>query len=87
MWRGTTRARPIRTGSFFVGLGPHRQRMVIYPISRPDAEGLAMVSWIAEVTHDDPAAHAMYPTGSNVASQAIIDARTRTIAGDARVAL
>jgi 2-polyprenyl-6-methoxyphenol hydroxylase-like FAD-dependent oxidoreductase len=140
MWRGTTRARPIRTGSSFVGLGTSRQRMVIYPISRPDAEGLAEVNWIAEVTVDpaqgwektgwfrpvavgdfahhfdgfrydwldvpallagadgawenpmidrDPvpfwaagpvalmgdAAHAMYPTGSNGASQAIVDAR------------
>ena len=140
MWRGTTRAKPIRSGSSFVGLGTHRQRMVIYPISQPDAEGMAMINWIAEVTYDSPpdrptgwfkpvgiddfahhfdgwtwdwldvpallrgadvtyenpmidrdpiptwqdgrfalmgdAAHAMYPTGSNGASQAVIDART-----------
>ncbi|MFC6636633.1 flavin-dependent oxidoreductase [Sulfitobacter sp. JBTF-M27] len=140
MWRGTVRAKPLRTGSSFVGLGTHRQRMVIYPISAPDEEGLALINWIAEVTvdrdggwhHDgwfrpvevkdfihhfddfrydwldvpamlaqadcayenpmidrDPiptwvdgpvalmgdAAHAMYPTGSNGASQAIVDAR------------
>ena len=142
MWRGTTLAKPVRTGSSFIGLGSHRHRMVIYPISPPDPEtGLARVNWIAEVTYDDPearknvgwfrqvgiedfehhfadwsydwldvptllrgaaesyenpmidrdpvdtwvdgavalmgdAAHAMYPTGSNGASQAIIDART-----------
>ncbi|WGW05693.1 flavin-dependent oxidoreductase [Tropicibacter oceani] len=141
MWRGTTRARPIRTGSSFVGLGTHRHRMVIYPISHPDAQGYAQINWIAEMTLDpgagweksgwfrpvqiddfahhfedfkydwldvpamlraadiayenpmidrDPvptwvdgpvalmgdAAHAMYPTGSNGASQAVIDART-----------
>ena len=141
MWRGTTQAKPIRTGSSFIGLGTHRHRMVIYPISHPDpATGLATINWIAEVTMDnaegwqrsgwfrpvaiddfahhfadwtwdwldvpallrgadcafenpmidrDPvptwrdgpvallgdAAHAMYPTGSNGASQAIIDAR------------
>jgi 2-polyprenyl-6-methoxyphenol hydroxylase-like FAD-dependent oxidoreductase len=141
MWRGTTWAKPIRTGSSFVGLGTHRQRMVFYPISRPDLRtGLAMINWIAEVTMDnaegwkqsgwfrqvsageflhhfenwiwdwldvpalirqadtvfenpmidrDPvttwrdgpvallgdAAHAMYPTGSNGGSQAIVDAR------------
>ena len=141
MWRGTTSAEPIRTGSSFVGLGTHRQRMVIYPISHPDPQtGLAMINWIAEVTLDnsegwkqsgwfrqvsiddfihyfsgwiwdwidvpaliqqadcvfenpmidrDPvptwrdgpvlllgdAAHAMYPTGSNGGSQAIVDAR------------
>lgn len=146
MWRGTTRARPIRTGSSFVGLGTHRHRMVIYPISHPDpANGLATINWIAEVTVDnsqgwqssgwfkpveiddfirhfdgwtwdwldvpallraadiayenpmidrDPvptwrdggvalmgdAAHAMYPTGSNGASQAIIDARALGVA-------
>ncbi|PWE29151.1 flavin-dependent oxidoreductase [Pararhodobacter marinus] len=145
MWRGVTRAKPIRTGSSFVGLGTHRHRMVIYPISHPDADGLAAINWIAEVTYDDPsarentgwfrqvgiedfahhfdgwtydwldvpalirgaeiayenpmidrdpvetwrdgrvlllgdAAHAMYPTGSNGASQAIVDARELGVA-------
>jgi 2-polyprenyl-6-methoxyphenol hydroxylase-like FAD-dependent oxidoreductase len=141
MWRGTTWAKPIRTGSSFVGLGTHRQRMVFYPISHPDPRtGLSMINWIAEVTMDnaegwkesgwfrhvgvgdfvhhfehwvwdwldvpalirqadgafenpmidrDPvptwrdgpvallgdAAHAMYPTGSNGGSQAVVDAR------------
>jgi 2-polyprenyl-6-methoxyphenol hydroxylase-like FAD-dependent oxidoreductase len=141
MWRGTTPGPPIRTGASFVGLGTHRQRVVFYPISRPDAEtGLATINWIAEITVDnssgwthsdwnrkvdvdafighfedwnyewldvpamlrgadevfeypmidrDPvptwvdgdvallgdAAHVMYPTGSNGASQAIVDAR------------
>ena len=141
MWRGTTWAKPIRTGASFVGLGTHHQRMVFYPISQPDPRtGLAVINWIAEVTVDtaegwkqsswfrqvstrdfvhhfkdwvwdwldvpaligeadsafenpmidrDPvptwrdgpvallgdAAHAMYPTGSNGASQAIVDAR------------
>lgn len=139
LWRGVTRAAPIRTGSSFVGLGTHKHRMVIYPISAPDADGLATINWIAEQTVDnsagwegdwnrkvdidrfihhfegwnydwldvpalirgasevfeypmidrDPvpswvdgrvallgdAAHVMYPTGSNGASQAIIDGR------------
>ena len=141
MWRGTTWAKPIRTGASFVGLGTHRHRIVFYPISHPDPDtGLAMINWVAEVTLDnsegwkqrgwfrqvsidefvhyfedwtwdwldvptllkqadsafenpmidrDPvatwqdgavaligdAAHAMYPTGSNGASQAIVDAR------------
>lgn len=140
MWRGTTLAKPIRTGSSFVGLGTHRHRMVIYPISPVGPDGRAMINWIAEKTmdsttewqksgwfapvdiatfaddfdtfrfdwldvpdllrradiayenpmidrdpipywHDGPvaligdAAHPMYPTGSNGASQAIVDAR------------
>ncbi len=140
MWRGTTRARPIRTGASFVGLGGSKQRMVIYPITPTDSDGFATINWIAEVAFEnagdrptgwfkpaqvkdfihhfagwsfdwldvpellagaeisyenpmidrDPvttwrdgsvalmgdAAHAMYPTGSNGASQAIMDART-----------
>jgi 2-polyprenyl-6-methoxyphenol hydroxylase-like FAD-dependent oxidoreductase len=141
MWRGTTWAKPIRSGSSFVGLGTHRHRVVFYPISHPDPKtGLSMINWIAEVTMDnsegwktrgwfnevkiddfihhfdgwtwdwldvpallraadsayenpmidrDPvptwrdgpvlligdAAHAMYPTGSNGGSQAVVDAR------------
>ncbi|MDP3549528.1 MAG: flavin-dependent oxidoreductase [Novosphingobium sp.] len=140
MWRGTAKGVPIRSGSSFVGLGTSRHRVVIYPISHPDADGLADINWIAEQTYDtdhdwtksgwfrpvelaefarefdgfvydwldlpallaksdvayenpmidrDPlptwvdgpvaligdAAHPMYPTGSNGASQAIMDAR------------
>jgi 2-polyprenyl-6-methoxyphenol hydroxylase-like FAD-dependent oxidoreductase len=142
MWRGMTPGVPIRSGASFVGLGTHRQRVVFYPISRPDpVTGLATINWIAEITVDtstralrdgdwnkkvaldsflhhfegwrydwldvpamlrgadevfeypmidrDPvptwvdervallgdAAHVMYPTGSNGASQAIMDAR------------
>ncbi|MEP7031831.1 MAG: flavin-dependent oxidoreductase, partial [Pseudolabrys sp.] len=146
MWRGTTWAKPIRSGASFVGLGTHRQRMVFYPISPPDPKtGLSMINWIAEVTmdntegwkqrgwfrevgigdfvhhfenwiwdwfdvpafikqadsafenpmidrdpvptwHDGPvaligdAAHAMYPTGSNGGSQAVVDARVLGVA-------
>ena len=54
MWRGTTWAKPIRTGSSFVGLGTHRHRIVFYPISRPDRQtGLSVINWIAEVTMDN----------------------------------
>ena len=54
MWRGMTWGKPIRTGSSFVGLGTHRQRVVFYPISHPDpATGLSMINWIAEVTMDN----------------------------------
>jgi 5-methylphenazine-1-carboxylate 1-monooxygenase len=54
MWRGTTWGKPIRGGSSFVGLGTHRQRMVFYPISRPDPQtGLSIINWIAEVTMDN----------------------------------
>jgi 2-polyprenyl-6-methoxyphenol hydroxylase-like FAD-dependent oxidoreductase len=52
MWRGTVRAEPLRTGSSFVGLGTGKTRMVIYPISRPGADGRALINWIAEVTVD-----------------------------------
>lgn len=54
MWRGTTRARPVRTGASFVGLGSLRHRVVLYPISPADpATGLATVNWIAEITVDN----------------------------------
>lgn len=140
MWRGVTRAPATRTGSSFLGLGAEKRRLVIYPISQPDANGLSLINWIAEIRTDDQdawektrwfgevpigdfehhfadmtydwldvpnliangqvayenpmidrdpietwadgsvlligdAAHPMYPTGSNGASQAIIDAR------------
>lgn len=52
MWRGVTRAKPLRTDASFVGLGHHDHRLVLYPISQPDAEGYSMMNWIAEITVD-----------------------------------
>jgi len=56
MWRGTTRATPLRTQSSFIGLGTYRHRIVMYPISKPDAEGKSVINWIAEVTMDNDGA-------------------------------
>jgi len=53
MWRGTAKGVPIRSGSSFVGLGTARHRVVFYPISAPDADGLSDINWIAEKTYDD----------------------------------
>ena len=51
MWRGVTRAKPIRTGASFVGIGSLNQRFVCYPISQPNpATGLVELNWIAEIT-------------------------------------
>ncbi len=140
LWRGTTRAVPFLTGASMAMAGHARQKFVTYPISAPDAEGKAMINWIAELWFEpdskwnredynrqgvladflpafdswdfdwldipaliqaadkvyefpmidrDPlerwsfgratllgdAAHAMYPIGSNGATQAILDAR------------
>lgn len=52
MWRGMARGVPIRSGSSFVGLGTSRHRVVFYPISHPDANGMADINWIAEQTFD-----------------------------------
>lgn len=54
MWRGTTQGVPIRSGASFVGVGSLRHRVVLYPISQPDAAtGLATINWIAEITVDN----------------------------------
>jgi 2-polyprenyl-6-methoxyphenol hydroxylase-like FAD-dependent oxidoreductase len=53
MWRGTTPGVPIRSGSSFVGLGSLKHRVVFYPISPADANGLATINWIAEITVDN----------------------------------
>lgn len=138
LWRATTRAQPFLTGRTMIMAGHSRQKFVCYPITEPDADGLQMINWIAElaVERDTPpaqdwsrrvetavfrepfadwrfpwldvpalidgadavyeypltdrepldrwtdgcvtllgdAAHAMYPIGSNGASQSILDA-------------
>lgn len=53
LWRGTTRARPFRTGASIALIGHATQRLVAYPISPPGADGLATINWIAELTDPD----------------------------------
>lgn len=53
MWRGTTPGKPMRTEASFIGLGTHHHRMVVYPISKADDEGVATINWIAEITVDN----------------------------------
>ncbi|WP_127473195.1 flavin-dependent oxidoreductase [Microbacterium sulfonylureivorans] len=138
LWRGTARVPAFLDGRTMVMAGDGEQKFVAYPLSGPDASGLARVNFIAErrgagaetvdwnlsvdaapivelfrdwrfegldvpgviaaadelleypMVDRDPiprwtfgrmtllgdAAHAMYPNGSNGASQAILDART-----------
>lgn len=138
LWRGTTVAAPFLDGTTMIMAGDSDQKFVAYPLSPPDADGLARINFVAEqrgaasaaVDWNAPvdpapiverfrdwsfdwldipgllgaadeileypmvdrdalprwtfgrttllgdAAHAMYPNGSNGASQAIIDART-----------
>ncbi|SHM30710.1 flavin-dependent oxidoreductase [Roseibium suaedae] len=53
LWRGTALAKPFRTGATMVMIGHKTQRIVAYPISKPDPEtGLAVINWIAELTYD-----------------------------------
>ena len=56
LWRGTALAKPFRTGATMVMIGHKTQRIVAYPISKPDPEtGLAVINWIAELTYDPSA--------------------------------
>lgn len=57
LWRGTTRAKPFRTGASMVMVGHSRCRFVSYPISKIDPDtGLATVNWIANLAFP-PDAH------------------------------
>lgn len=50
LWRGTTRAKPFKTGASMVMVGHSRCRFVSYPISKIDPEtGLATINWIANL--------------------------------------
>ena len=53
LWRGTTQAKPFLSGASMVLAGHDTQRIVAYPITRPDSvTGLATLNWIAERTVD-----------------------------------
>lgn len=49
LWRGATRAAPYMTGASMIMAGHQDQKFVAYPITMPDADGLATINWIAEL--------------------------------------
>ncbi len=52
LWRGAVRARAFRTGASMALVGTMDQRIVGYPISGPDEDGLSLMNWIAELRRD-----------------------------------
>ncbi len=56
LWRATSLAKPFRTAASMALIGHATQRLVAYPISRPDPQtGLVTMNWIAELTFDPSA--------------------------------
>ena len=53
MWRGVCRVAPPRTNNSFVLVGGIAQRFVCYPLEQPDARGLTLLNWIAELRPDN----------------------------------
>jgi 5-methylphenazine-1-carboxylate 1-monooxygenase len=52
LWRGTTVAKPFKSGASMVMVGHSGLRFVSYPISRTDpATGLATINWIANLQY------------------------------------
>lgn len=50
LWRGTTQAKPFKSGASMVMIGYGGLRFVSYPISRPDpVTGLATINWIVNL--------------------------------------
>jgi len=49
LWRATSYDRPWLTGRTMVMAGHADQKLVAYPITKPDADGRALLNWIAEL--------------------------------------
>lgn len=56
MWRGVVRAPSFLTGGSMVRAGWLASgKMVIYPLTEPDADGTQLINWVAEVERTRPA--------------------------------
>lgn len=49
LWRATSYDKPWLTGRTMVMAGHADQKLVAYPITKPDADGRALLNWIAEL--------------------------------------
>ena len=52
LWRATTRTKAMLGGAAMVMIGHDHVRLVAYPISKPDENGIATLNWIAEKSFD-----------------------------------
>lgn len=52
LWRATTRAKAFLGGAAMVMIGHDHVRLVAYPISEPDDDGVTTLNWIAEKSFD-----------------------------------
>lgn len=53
LWRGTSFAKPFKSGASMVMIGKSGLRFVSYPISKPDPKsGIAEINWIANLTYE-----------------------------------
>ena len=55
LYRGTALMKPYKTGSSMAMIGSMKQKMVIYPISEPDADGNQVINWVANVREPEGA--------------------------------
>jgi 5-methylphenazine-1-carboxylate 1-monooxygenase len=53
LYRGTTVMKPFLTGASMAMIGSMRQKMVVYPIGRPDAQGNQLINWVANLREGD----------------------------------
>ena len=49
MWRSTSIGKPFRTGATMAVIGHNRQKFTTYPITVPDADGNAVINWLARI--------------------------------------
>lgn len=56
LWRGVTRAKPLRGRSTFIGTGAGDKRVAVFPISHLGSDGLARINWIGGLRIEDHAA-------------------------------
>lgn len=47
MWRATSRFPSFLSGSSMIMIGTRSRKLVAYPLTEPDADGLALINWIA----------------------------------------
>ncbi len=49
LYRGTTTMKPFLDGTSMAMIGSLRQKMVVYPIGQPDAEGNCLINWVGNI--------------------------------------
>lgn len=77
LYRGTSRMRPFLTGATMAMIGSLRQKMVVYPIWEPEADGDQLINWVANIKEPEGSSMTVRDWNRQVGKERLLELYSR----------